>query len=248
MQSLEGKDGGRYRTLKSSLPTILIYLAESFLVDRKIFMCRIRPSAVVSAEILTEKFLSGSWRTVRRDFWWLCQLPVEHGFTEREKSQDAATSSNSASTLLLSDRSENVFPCSPWKSPWTPRVHRQYQWTSICHVCSLSPTDFWKWTVLLNNTAFKMFQVAGASSDWLCWFLLSELLFRLVHTLKLKSISSLLKQQEWDVWLCSLSLEYFMSAVSHLCIYFTFPDKTLNHPEGGLCSFSSFFSSTIPES
>lgn len=67
-QSLEGKDGGRYRTLKSSLPTILIYLAESFLVDRKIFVCRIRPSAVISAEILTEKFLSGSWQTVRRDF------------------------------------------------------------------------------------------------------------------------------------------------------------------------------------
>lgn len=67
-QSLEEKDGGRYRTLKSSLPTILIYLAESFLVDGKIFVCRIRPSAVISAEILTEKFLSGSWQTVRRDF------------------------------------------------------------------------------------------------------------------------------------------------------------------------------------
>lgn len=67
-QSLEEKDGGRYRTLKSSLPTLLIYLAESFLVDRKIFVCRIRPSAVISAEILTEKFLSGSWQTVRRDF------------------------------------------------------------------------------------------------------------------------------------------------------------------------------------
>ena len=32
-----------------------------------------------------------------------------------------------------------------------------------------------------------------------------------------------------------------MSALSHLCIYFTFSNKTLNHPEGALCSFSSFF-------
>lgn len=67
-QSLEEKDGGRYRSLKLSLPTILIYLAESFLVDRKIFVCRIRPSGVVSAEILTKKFLSGSWQTARRDY------------------------------------------------------------------------------------------------------------------------------------------------------------------------------------